>query len=140
MGLTFVCLDIIIIYDHYRGTSVADAQPYRVLEYLTRDQRNPYREWLLGLSVSVRARIQARVWRFEQGNLGDSKTVGEGVWEARCDFGPGYRVYFGIDGRRIIVLLVGGQKRGQSGDIRRAKLMWHDYLFRRDPVDESRKE
>ena len=46
--------------------------------------------------------------RIESGNLGDHKSVGSGVWELRLDFGPGYRVYFGIDGTELIVLLVGG--------------------------------
>ncbi|HYT55415.1 MAG TPA: hypothetical protein VEQ38_11940 [Verrucomicrobiae bacterium] len=47
--------------------------------------------------------------RFENGNLGDHKTVGGGVWEARLDFGPGYRLYFGKDGAALILLLAGGE-------------------------------
>lgn len=54
-----------------------------VREYLTADGKNPFREWLGSLTKDVRARIQARVLRFERGNLGDHKNVGEGVWEAR---------------------------------------------------------
>jgi putative addiction module killer protein len=68
---------------------------------------------------SVRARIQARVLRFELGNLGDHKSVGDGVWEARVMFGPGYRIYFGKDGDAIIVLLVGGDKGSEAKDIAR---------------------
>ena len=60
-----------------------------VREYLTADGRNPYREWLDTLDVTPRARIQARVLRFSTGNLGDHKSVGGGVWEARVMFGPG---------------------------------------------------
>jgi putative addiction module killer protein len=66
-----------------------------VREYLTADGKNPYREWLDTLDVAPRARIQARVLRFSTGNLGDHKSVGGGVWEARVMFGPGYRIYFG---------------------------------------------
>lgn len=99
-----------------------------VREYLTHDGRNPFREWLGTLDVAVRARVQARVLRFEQGNLGDHKSVGSGVWEARLAFGPGYRIYFGKDGESVILLLVGGAKSTQRQDIRRAQEFWRDYL------------
>src|SRR5215831_13669308 len=71
-----------------------------IREYLTPQGKNPFRDWLKGLDVGVQARIQARVLRFENGNLGDYKSVGNGVWEACLDFGPGYRLYFGKDGLR----------------------------------------
>jgi putative addiction module killer protein len=85
-----------------------------VREYVTADGRTPFREWLNSLATAVRARIQARVLRFELGNLGDHKIVGGGVWEARVMFGPGYRIYFGRDRDSIIVLLVGGDKGSQA--------------------------
>jgi len=81
-----------------------------VREYVTPDGKNPYRQWLESLTVAVRARIQARVLRFELGNLGDHKNIGGGVWEARVMFGPGYRIFFGKDGNAIIVLLAGGDR------------------------------
>jgi putative addiction module killer protein len=62
------------------------------------------------------------------GNLGDHKSVGGGIWEARLAFGPGYRIYFGKDGDLIIVLLLGGAKASQGRDIRRAQEFWRDYL------------
>lgn len=102
--------------------------PYTVREYLTADGRNPFREWLNALDVRVKARIQARVLRFEMGNLGDHKSVRGGVWEARLAFGPGYRIYFGKDGESVIVLLVGGEKGSQSQDISRAQGFWRAYL------------
>ena len=98
-----------------------------IQEYITQDGRSPFREWLDSLGVVVRARIQARVLRFEMGNLGDHKSVGGGVWEARLMFGAGYRIYFGKDGNSVIVLLVGGEKSSQSQDISRAKGFWRDY-------------
>jgi putative addiction module killer protein len=76
----------------------------------------------------VRARIQARVLRFETGNLGDHKSIGGGVWEARLMFGGGYRIYFGKDGNSIIVLLAGGDKSSQAEDISRVRGFWRDYL------------
>src|SRR6266849_8640097 len=92
-----------------------------IREYLTADGKSPFRGWLDSLTVAVRARIQARLLRFEMGNVGDHKSVGSGVWEARIMFGPGYRIYFGKDGDSIIVLLVGGDKGSQSKDISRAQ-------------------
>jgi putative addiction module killer protein len=67
------------------------------------------------------------VLRFEAGNLGDHKSVGDGVWEARLDFGPGYRLYFGKDGSAMILLLNGGDKASQFRDIRTARNYWADY-------------
>jgi len=80
----------------------------------------------------VQARIQARVLRFELGNLGDHKSGGGGVWEARLDFGPGYRLYFGQDGAVVILLLCGGDKSTQKKDIRQAKAYWERYLKEHD--------
>ena len=65
--------------------------------------------------------------RFSTGNLGDHKSLGGGVWEARVMFGPGYRLYFGQDGPRVILLLVGGDKSSQSRDIRKARGFWKAY-------------
>lgn len=99
----------------------------RVREYLTPQGKNPFRDWLGVLDAQTRARIQARVLRFSTGNLGDHKSVGSGVWEARVMFGPGYRIYFGKDGTSLIVLLVGGDKSSQARDIQRAAQFWSDY-------------
>jgi len=57
--------------------------------------------------------VQARILRFEMGNLGDHKEVGAGVWKARFDFGPGYRLYFGRRDRELVLLLTGGDKKSQ---------------------------
>ncbi len=99
-----------------------------IREYVSADGKSYFREWLDSLAVPVRARIQARVLRFETGNLGDHKSAGEGVWEARVMFGPGYRIYFGKEGRSIILLLLGGDKSSQAGDIRKARQLWKEYL------------
>lgn len=99
-----------------------------IREYVAADGRSPYRDWLKTLDVAVRARIQARVLRFEVGNLGDHKSLGGGMWEARLAFGPGYRIYFGKAGHSIILLLLGGDKASQAQDIRRARRFWSDYL------------
>jgi len=99
-----------------------------VREYLEDGGRIPFRDWLTELDKATRARVQARILRFETGNLGDHKDVGAGVLEARLDFGPGYRVYFGRKGRELILLLLGGDKGSQKTDIRRAQEFWSRYL------------
>jgi putative addiction module killer protein len=81
-----------------------------------------FARWLDALrDLQARARIQARIARLESGNPGDAKPVGEGVSELRIDYGPGYRVYFTRQGRDVVVLLAGGDKRTQSVDIRTAQ-------------------
>ena len=75
-------------------------------------------QWLDALvDIRARSRVLARIKRLAEGNAGDVKPVGEGVSEMRIDYGPGYRVYFTKQGREIIVLLAGGDKRTQSTDI-----------------------
>ena len=67
-----------------------------------------------------RARVLVRVERLAAGNPGDVRPVGEGVSELRIDYGPGYRVYFKKQGRMIVILLAGGDKRTQSEDVKTA--------------------
>ena len=98
-----------------------------VREYVEDSGRIPFRDWLSKLDVTTRARVQARILRFEMGNLGDHKEVGGGVWEARLDFGPGYRLYFGRSGREVVLLLTGGDKKSQTKDIKRAREFWARY-------------
>ena len=78
--------------------------------------------WLGKLKDSkALAKILARLQRLELGNPGDVKPVGNGVSELRVDYGPGYRVYYKQTGKDIVLLLCGGDKSTQDGDIRRAK-------------------
>ena len=80
-----------------------------------------YAKWLDGLrDVRARARVLVRVERLAAGNPGDARPVGEGVSELRIDYGPGYRVYFKMQGRTMVVLLAGGDKRTQNRDIETA--------------------
>jgi len=81
-----------------------------------------FARWLDELrDIKARARILVRLDRLAEGNLGDVKPVGEGVSELRIDYGPGYRVYYKKQGRTIIILLSGGDKRTQKRDIARAQ-------------------
>jgi putative addiction module killer protein len=68
---------------------------------------------------------------FADGNLSNTRTVGNGALEYKVDFGPGYRIYFGRDGDRLVILLAGGMKKRQQEDIRRAKANWEDYRNRK---------
>ena len=104
----------------------------QLLEYLTEDEKNPFRKWLEGLrDRQARAKIRVRLNRIRLGNFGDSKSVGSGVNELRISYGPGYRVYFGRKGNTVVILLLGGDKKTQSDDIALAKRYWDDYLRRR---------
>lgn len=105
-----------------------DAEPKHVIVFATEDGKEPYTEWLNHLKDKAgRQRIFARIARLEQGNFGDCEAVGEGVSELRMFFGPGYRVYVGEDGNRIVVLLCGGDKGTQKRDIEAAKRYWKEY-------------
>jgi len=78
--------------------------------------------WLSAL-VDQRAvaKITSRIERLGMGNPGDVRPVGEGVSEMRLTYGPGYRVYYKQTGRKIVVILYGGDKSTQDNDIRRAR-------------------
>jgi putative addiction module killer protein len=96
--------------------------PKQVIVYARENGKEPFTEWLYGLrDVMGRKRILARVSRLQQGHYGDCEPVGEGVNELRLFFGPGYRVYFGEQDGKIIVLLCGGDKDSQSKDIEQAQ-------------------
>ena len=80
-----------------------------------------FARWIDGLEdIRARARILVRIERLAAGNPGDAKAVGEGVSELRIDYGPGYRVYYKKQGRKVVILLVGGDKRSQTRDIKTA--------------------
>ena len=71
-------------------------------------------------------RIEMRIRRLRSGNLGDWKSVGNGVRELRIDAGPGYRIYFGVRKQTIVILLMGGDKGTQQSDILAARALWKD--------------
>ena len=104
-------------------------RPKQVLIYADEIENEPFMQWLNALRDKIaRTRILVRLRRLEQGNLGDCKSVGDGVSELRLFFGAGYRVYFGEEGDTIIVLLLGGDKSKQTQDIEKAKAYWQEYL------------
>jgi putative addiction module killer protein len=102
-----------------------------VLEYLDHRGHSPYREWFNALNPQAAAKVTIAVTRLSLGNLSNVKGVGSGVFESKVDFGPGYRVYFGKDGERIVILLGGGSKKRQARDIQDATSRWQDYKARK---------
>ena len=92
----------------------------------------PYLDWIESLrDRRAKQKIDARIGRVRLGNFGHARGVGEGVFELKIDYGPGYRVYFGQDGRELIILLCGGDESTQNGDIQQAKAYWADYQKRK---------
>ena len=90
-------------------------------------QTDEFRTWLRRLKDSdAVARIVARIRRMEQGNFGDTKSVGASVMEMRVDYGPGYRIYYVHRGAEIVILLCAGDKRRQQQDMKRAHAMVRD--------------
>lgn len=108
-----------------------EVQPRQIQNYLTINGKSPFENWLKALRDSKgKAIIKSRLKRVLQGNLGDYRSVGEGVYELRIQFGSGYRIYFGQVGITVILLLCGGDKSTQEEDIRTAKTYWEDYRRR----------
>lgn len=106
---------------------------FSVLHYRTATGRIPYQDWLAKLKdKTAKAAVVRRTIRIELGDLGDRKSVGDGVSELRLDVGPGYRVYYGMTGKTVVLLLLGGDKGSQERDIARAKAYWKDFQERYD--------
>jgi putative addiction module killer protein len=99
--------------------------------YQTEDGVKPFERWLARLrDRKAVIEVDKRLRRVTLGNLGDHRSVGEGVVELRIHYGPGYRVYVGQRGDRLVILLQGGDKGSQSKDIELAKAYWADWKER----------
>jgi len=108
-----------------------ESQPKKIREYTKSDGSRPFTQWFDGLRDRVaQAKIAARLKRVTLGNLGNYRSVGEGVCELKIDYGAGYRIYFGQVGSVVVLLLCGGDKSTQDRDIKLAKEYWRDYAKR----------
>ena len=87
----------------------------------------PFEAWHGKLATALQRAVDARLTRLAVGNFGDHKTLGFGVYELRIMKGPGLRVYYGLKGEEIIVLIGGGDKASQKKDIEKAKDLWRKY-------------
>jgi len=92
----------------------------------------PAHEWLESLrDKSTRVIIKGRIRRLEEGNFGYIRHLGDGVIELKIDYGPGYRVYLGLEKNVLVVILVIGDKSTQTKDIKLAKARWKDHQERK---------
>jgi len=100
---------------------------FEIIVYTNSEGKEPFTEWIKGLDMSVRHRMFKRLNAVALGNFGDCKKINSDVYELRFFFGSGYRIYFGKDGDRIVVLLCGGDKASQKKDIQKAEQLWREY-------------
>ena len=99
----------------------------KALVYRTAAGAEPYADYVDSLrDRAAAAKVKVRVARAELGNFGDYRNIGHGVIELRIDFGPGYRVYAGLYGSELMVLLCAGDKGSQKRDVRLALEFWQD--------------
>ena len=100
---------------------------YQIDIFLQND-KSAFTEWFDDLDPTTAARVDRSIRRLEAGNFGAAKALRGGLYELRLHFGPGYRVYYGLDGETLIILLGGGDKHRQSTDIDAARRRWKLYL------------
>ncbi|MFN4207955.1 MAG: type II toxin-antitoxin system RelE/ParE family toxin [Agrobacterium albertimagni] len=102
-----------------------------IREFLDDQGRSPFGLWFGGLDPMAAVKITTAITRMSLGNFSNAKGVGEGVLEYRIDYGPGYRIYFGKDGDRLVILVAGGTKKRQQADIKTAQARWAKYKKRK---------
>jgi len=102
-----------------------------IRHYVSRAGKDVFDNWLTELAdARAQAKITSRINRLSAGNFGDCKSLGQGLYELRTDWRPGYRVYYAVLGKVCVLLLCGGDKRKQSRDIERALQFLKDYKGR----------
>jgi putative addiction module killer protein len=103
----------------------------QVEEFITDEDVSPFRHWFDALDDHAAAWVTIAIDRLGEGNTSNAKSLGEGVSELRINRGPGYRVYFGWDGKVLVILLGGGTKQRQQNDIQAALRHWRTYKTRK---------
>lgn len=102
-----------------------------IRHYVNRAGKDIFDDWLTRLAdARAQAKIASRINRLAAGNFGDCKSLRQGLYELRIDWGPGYRVYCSILDRVCVLLLCGGDKRTQSSDVERTLACLRDYRER----------
>ncbi|MFA6318792.1 MAG: type II toxin-antitoxin system RelE/ParE family toxin [Elusimicrobiota bacterium] len=109
--------------------SFLDISPIEVYFYCRDSGSCPFKEWLNTLDRRMQKIVDTRLTRLQRGLFGDAKHLGD-VWELRFHIGPGFRIYFGREGRTIVILLHAGDKKDQTRDIETARRYWADLLGR----------
>jgi putative addiction module killer protein len=103
----------------------------QVEEFVTDEDVSPFKRWFDALDDHAAALVTIAIDRLGEGNTSSAKSLGEGVSELRINRGPGYRIYFGWDGKTLVILLGGGTKRRQQNDIQTALRHWRSYKARK---------
>ena len=105
---------------------------FEIEYYNNSNNKSVFEEWFNNLrDKQAKTRIINRINFLERGGLGDCKPVRDGVWELRIDYGTGYRIYYSMIGKKLILLLCGGDKRTQNRDIEQAIKYLEDYKKRK---------
>lgn len=99
----------------------------RIVHYITAQGKNHFGDWFARIPATHAQRVTEALYRMERGNLGDYKSVGAGVMERRIFGTPALRLYYGMDGKDLVILLIGGTKHKQDKDIEKAKSLWEAY-------------
>lgn len=103
-----------------------------IRHYVNPAGKDVFDDWLTQLAdARAQAKIATRINRLAAGNFGDCKSLRQGLYELRVDWGPGYRVYYAMIGKACVLLLCGGDKRKQAADIELALEYLRDYNERR---------
>lgn len=117
--------------DQYRICYYRQVTEIQIAEYVDAFGRSAFARWFDHLDATAAARVTIALTRLSLGNFSNVEGVGAGVFELKIDFGPGYRIYFGKDGERIVILLGGSTKKRQSAAIASAQSAWIDYRRRK---------
>ena len=99
----------------------------KIIHYQDGSGESPFQNWYGRLDSLAARKVYAALMRIEAGNLSDSKHLKGGIWERRIHWGPGYRLYYGLDRRRFAIMLAGGTKKTQRIDIKNAIRNWYEY-------------
>ena len=108
-----------------------------VQEYIKEDGSSPYEEWFNSLDPVAAAKVTVAISRLELGNFSNMKWFA-GIGEYRINWGPGYRIYLALEGKKFILLFGGGTKKTQKSDIKTAKQLFKEYKDRKKANNRKR--
>jgi putative addiction module killer protein len=109
-----------------------------IQEFLDASGRSLFARWFDSLNAVAAARVAVALTRLGQGNFSNVEGVGSGVYELKMDFGPGYRVYFGKHGERLVILLGGSAKQRHDAAIAAAQAAWVEYRRRKGGKEQGK--
>lgn len=105
-----------------------------IREYITEDKNSPFADWFNELNSQAANKVNTYLTRIQEGNTSSLKPIKGSFQEVHIDWGPGYRVYVGKDGDKLIILFGGGTKKNQQKDITTAYRFWKEYKERKKGV------